>query len=250
MGVLRFDGADWVRFSTLASALNQTSNGAYTAAVLLKQAADSGLQAYTYLCSAGSITEAGIGRGSTGLLISDISGIGTSTSVLDVAGTTETRIVAMTKEAGSAAPTYYMYTRGTTTWSTPDAGDLSLSEQSAATILEIGTWEGGGDLANAWIGLVAWWEGAMSQANIETLDDNWRTSDWWNNAHGNPTCLIEGNVAAASLVDIAGNATGLSVTGTPTLDSGETLSSFNFDGTGTPAAQRVMAESFQAIPFF
>jgi hypothetical protein len=43
--------------------------------------------------------------------------------------------------------------------------------------------------------------------------------------------LIEFNVTASSLVDLAGNANSLNFTGT-TLDAAETLNSWNFDGTG------------------
>jgi hypothetical protein len=229
VGVLRFDGADWVRFSTVASALANTSDGAWTVAILLKQAVDSGFQAYTYLTSAGPITEAGLSRNTSGLMLTDADSY--SSTGLDIAGTTETYIAVAAHAAGAAPITYHLFSKSLGTWGTPIVG-ANFANQVACTGLEIGTFQGGGDLANAWIGLVGFWEGAMSTANVNTLDDNWRTSDWWANAHGQPTALIEMNVAAASLVDLVGNATNLSVTGTPTLDSGETLSSFNFDGTG------------------
>ena len=200
--------------------------------MLLKQATDGGVfQAYTYLCSSGPTTEAGFSRNSTGLLNTDVAG--GSLSTLDIAGTTEKYIAVVKKGAGNVAPVFQLYTRSTTTWSSPDTGASTLVDQIAATSLEIGTWQGGSDLVDAWIGLVGWWEGAMSQANIEQLDDGWQTSDWWASAHGTPTALIECNVAAASLIDIAGNATSVSVTGSPTLDGAETLDSWNFNGDGS-----------------
>jgi hypothetical protein len=97
--------------------------------------------------------------------------------------------------------------------------------------LNIGSGPLSSEFFDGWVGVVAWWEGAMSQANKEALDNNWRTSDLWNSAHGQPTFLCECNVAGASVTDLAGNASSPSVTGT-TLDAAETLDSWNFDGTG------------------
>jgi hypothetical protein len=233
--VLRFDGGDWMRFASLTSALANTSDGAWTVAVLLKPAVLSTFQGYAYLCSAGPVTEAGLSRENiANSLQTDVSGYGNKGDALS--STTETYIAVAAKGAGTVPVNYHRYVRSTTTWSGPTStGGANLADQIAATMLEIGTWQGGSDTANAWIGLVAFWEGEMSTTNVQHLDDSWQTSDWYSNAHGTPTALIELNVAAASAVDLIGNATSLSVTGAPTLDSGETLASFNFNGTGAAA---------------
>lgn len=231
MGVLRFDATpDWIRFQTLATPIANVSDGAFTIAVLLKQAVDGGtFQAYTYLCTAGPIVRQGLSRDSSGMLINDA---GDTNGTLDIAGTTETYIAVVRKAAGSSLCTYSLFSKGAGTWATEGNGSTSLADSVAATMIEIGTFQGGSDLANAWIGLLGYWEGDMTQANVQHLDDNWRTSDWWTNPHGQPKALIECNIAAASLVDLAGNASNVLVTGTPTLDGAETLSSWNFDGTG------------------
>src|SRR6202008_1241496 len=109
------------------------------------------------------------------------------------------------KGAGSVAPRLGWKLGSGGGWTHENAGS-SMVDQIAATILDIGVWEGTSDPANAWIGVVAWWEGAMSDVNKEALDDNWRTSDLWLSAHGQPTFLAELNVAAGRVVDLAGNA--------------------------------------------
>ena len=232
MGVLRFTAAnlDRIRFQTLAAALGNTSDGAWTCAVLLKQASIGAFHAQAYLCNSTPTTKAGWSINGSNQMVADVAAYGgVGTTALD--DTAETYIAVATKQAGTAAVSYHVYKRSTTTWASVTAGS-NLADQTASSMLELGTFEGGGDLANGWIGLVGFWEGQMSQANAETLDNNWRTSDWWSNAHGQPTALIECNVAAASLVDLAGNATNIAVTGTPAVDAGETLSSWNFDSTG------------------
>ena len=60
------------------------------------------------------------------------------------------------------------------------------------------------------------------------------------NAHGQPAFLTQLNTLTPT--DLAGNASGIDVDTDLTLDSGETLDSWNFDGTGTAAgaSQRFM----------
>lgn len=229
MGVLRFDGADWLRFTSLATPLALTSDGAWTSAVLLKQAVDSGIQAYSYLCDATPTAVAGVGRTAAGLIYTDVAGSGQVGQ--DIVGTSDTFIVVASKSSGTTQLAFNLYSRSTGTWATPDTQGAHAN-QAAATMWEIATWQGGGDLANAWLGLAAFWEGQMSQTNVEHLDDNWRTSDWFQNPHGNPTGLVEMNAEAINLSDLMGNATDIAVTGSPSLDPSETLDGFLFNGDG------------------
>lgn len=235
MGVLKFTGSQWLRFQTLASGLANTSDGAWTCAVLFKRVVDDAAShGLTYLLTTTPTAQAGVSLDGTDEIVGDLTaatGNLAGNPGLACTGTTETYIAVVSKGAGTGVLTYRRYVRSTTTWSSETTSG-TRADGSAAGYLEVGTWQGGNDLADAWIGLVGWWEGQMSQAQAESLDDNWRTSDWWNNGLGQPTALIEMNVATGSLVDLASNASNLSVTGTLTVDSGETLDSWNFNGTG------------------
>jgi len=232
MGVIRYDGADWCRFQTLASPLANTSNGAHTCAILLKRAiADSNFRSFSYLLNGSVVTQAGISVNTTGLATADY-GAQSVAPTLDFPSLTETYIIIEGKSSGTVVPRFSRYVQSTNTW-THENGGTSLVDGAVATMLEIGSWAGGSDLMNGWIGLIGWWTGNMSDTNRELLDDNWSCSNWYNNPHGTPTALIPGNVEAASMIDLIGNASNIAVTGTPTLDNAETLANFNFDGTGS-----------------
>jgi len=236
MGVLQFNGtSDRIRWTSLASALANASDGAFTIAVLHKRdsipAATTGL---VYMI-AGANAEVGIGLwgGPGGITpyrpFMDISGEGTKTFTSILNNTTDSILFVVSKAAGTVAPRLGWKLEPAGAWTHENAG-ATLPDQTAADALEVGTWLNS-EFSAAHIGLVGVWEGAMSDANKEALDDNWRTSDWWNSAHGQPVFLAEFNVAGASVVDLAGNASSPTVSGT-TLDGAETLDSWNFDGMG------------------
>jgi hypothetical protein len=76
----------------------------------------------------------------------------------------------------------------------------------------------------------------MTNANKDANFTNWRTSDIWNNPHGRPAFLVEFNVPTANLVDLAGNASGMTVIGgAMSVDAAQTLDGWLFDGTGVAA---------------
>jgi len=184
----------------------------------------------SYLLSgAGAGTaEAGFSIDNTDHIFFDGNGEGINTQPT-LTGTTETYIAVVGHPSGGIC-TYSRYVQSTGVW-THGNGNNAIANQIAAAILRIGSFQND-DYADAWIGLVGWWEGEMSSANRETLDNNWRTSDWWTNAHGQPTFLAQ--LTTTSPTDLAGNASSLTVTGA-TVDAGETLASWNFDGTGSAA---------------
>jgi len=243
MGVLQFDGVDdRIRWTTLATALQNLPTGAYTLAVLFKRGTPTGTwDALSYLNSG-----SGSGSAEAGISISDV-----NTAFMDLnlsqsnpktattfTNTTSPYLWVLSKAAGASAPRLGWKLGSGGAW-THENLDNSPADQSAATILGIGEWQAG-DIFEGWIGLVAWWSGAMSDANKEALDDNWRTSDWWASVHGQPVFLAELNVAGASVVDLAGNASSLTVVGT-TLDAAETLDNWNFDGTGAAPKSLIVA---------
>ncbi|MGH7392422.1 MAG: hypothetical protein ACREM3_23645 [Candidatus Rokuibacteriota bacterium] len=238
-GVLSFDGTDdRARWTTLATALADVSDGAWTMAILLKRVSGdvgtwSGL-AYLLSGTGNGTAEVGVsfkGAAPVDSLVIDNGSSSQSPSAFT--STASPYLFVVTKAAGTSTPALYWKLGSAGAWSN-ESFNNAVADQIDATILEIGAFQATSDPFGGWIGLVAFWEGAMSQANAEALDDNWRTSDWWNSAHGQPAFLAELNVACTSLVDLAGNASSLSCTGT-TLDSGETLDSWNFNGTGAGA---------------
>jgi len=239
MGVLKFDAVDdRLRWTTLATPLANVSDGAWTLAVLVRRETAAVWGGMSYLESGGGTTpEAGASfNGATEDITIDIAG-----TAREFAGTfsdtTNPYMFAISKAAGATTPRMAWKLGSGGSWAHVDATGGTLADQIASNTLDIGVLTGTVDPFDGWIGLVGWWEGAMSDANKEALDDNWRTSDWWASAHGQPAFLAELNVAAGSVVDLAGNASSTSHTG-PALDAGETLNSWNFDGTGavvTPA---------------
>jgi hypothetical protein len=232
MGTLRFDGADdRLRWATLATNLLNVSDGAWTFAAGVKRATDdAAFHAFSYLLSGtgNGTVEAGLSINGSDALQTDVDAFAQTGPT--ITGTTETYFIVASKGAGSSPITYSRYVKSTTTW-THQTTAGNLVDQIAATMLELGAWQGTGDFFDGWMSVAAWWEGAMSQADKEALVANWRTSDLWTSAHGQPAFLVELNVAGASVSDLAGNASALTATGT-TLDAAETFSSWNYNGTG------------------
>ena len=239
MGVLQFDGSDdQLKWTTLASALSNVSDGAWTMAILCKIADFGHFNGLSYLLTgagAGTV-RAGASYNSTAASMMVDIGAG-SIFPSDFSSTTTTYIFAFSKAAGSANPRLGWAAFGGG-W-THEAGASTIADGVAAAQLQIGTWQDT-DNFEGHIGLVGWWEGAMSDSDKEALDNNWRTSDWWNSAHGEPEFLVELNVDAGSVTDLASNASSSSHTGT-TLDAGETLEDWDFDGTGEVTEPASMA---------
>lgn len=229
MGVLQFTGggSNRVKFQTVTATLADIGDGAWTECVVFKRSGSS-FQGLLYgLSGVGDgTTEAGFGLNSTNALIMDVAGYG---SAGQTAAVSTVYMAVVRKAAGLAAVTYELYNKGTGTWATPVVGS-NLGDQIDITQVEFGAWQNG-DFFSGHIGIGAIWEGAMTQANAQALATNWQTSDLYNSAHGQPKFLCELNVAGTSATDLIGNASNVTVTGT-SLDAAETLTSWNFDGTG------------------
>lgn len=243
MGALRFQSASTstLKWTSLASALSLVSDGAWTAAWLLKRNTNPvNFDALGYLLSgAGAgVVQAGCSIETTDGMVTDISSQPNSNTGSVAWTFTESTPVILVgaKATGTVRPTYSKYVKASTTW-THDApsGGATLPNGIASTMLEIGAWEGGDLLDDCHIGVVAFWEGDMTNSQKQELATNWQTSDWWNNTLGTPMFLVELNVAGASVTDLAGNASSLTVSGT-SLDAAETLTSWNFNGTGAVAS--------------
>lgn len=245
MGVLLFDGVnDQIKFQTITAVLADVTDGAWTMAFLCKFADFSHFNALGYLLAGApaGVAKAGLSYNSsvTDMFVDVSSGSEFDTPTIDQ--TSSPYMFAVSKAAGTATPRLAYKLGSGGSWSHAD-GSANIGDQIDSTQLQIGSWEDG-DFFEGHIGLVGAWEGAMSDGNKEALDDGWRTSAWWNSAHGRPLFLAELNVAASSVVDIAGNASNL--TGAePTLDSGETLNDWTFDGAGAGGIANI---SFRNYP--
>ena len=237
-GAVRFNGGSF-KWTSLLTALQNTSDGAVTAAFVIKRAVDdANFHGLGYLLSStgNGVTEFGLSiEGSTNQdsLLADINGEsvlrGNTPTQPTITGTIESYFLVISKAAGTSAITFSVYPKSVATW-THVTSNNTLGNQTAATMLELGAWQTG-DLFNGWMAVAAFWEGEMSQANKEALVTNWRTSDLWTSAHGQPTFLTELNTATPT--DLAGNASSRTTTGSaPTLDAAETMAGWNFDGTG------------------
>ena len=248
MGSLQFDGVDdRLEWTTLAAALANVSDGAWTMAALVKRSAllpGPAFGAVGYLTTDPNPSRAGFSFSFAEIGVVDVGVGSTFTSVLD--SLTSPYLVVVSKAAGAVAPRLGWKLGSGGAW-THENGDTALADALAANSVEIGSWQGQ-DFLPGWVGVVAFWEGAMSDANKEALDDNWRTSDWWNSAHGTPAFLAELNVAGSSVVDLAENASSLTATGT-TLDSGETLNDWNFNGKGAVASGKIFQRIARPRPF-
>jgi len=242
VGVLKFTKAssERLKWSTVATALANVSDGAWSMAVLVKRNAlggGSNFNAMGYVSS-------GTGNGSVtvgmSFNVSDKDGVDVgsgSFSTTSFSSTTSPYLLVISKTNGTVAPRLGWKLGSGGAW-THEALGTTMPNQIASTMLNIGCWPNTpADFFEGWIGLVAFWEGALADLDKEELDNNWRTSDIWNSSFGRPVFLAELNVAGASVIDLAGNATSLAATGT-SLDNAETLDNWNFDGTGSPAIIR------------
>ena len=232
MGVLKFDNVDdAVSFSSLDSTIANLGLGAWTCAALFRRVSDSGdTDAISYVSLSGSATEAGMSLELNDRASVDVAG--GSTGSTSFTNTANPYLWAISKAGGSATPRIGWKLGSGGAWTHENLGS-AIGNQGTGDALDIGTWIGG-DPANMWIGLVGYWSGVLSDAQKQELGTNWQTSDWHNNSFGQPVFLCELNVTPANLVDLEANCVFNVSTGT-TLDAGETLNSWNFNGVGTGA---------------
>jgi hypothetical protein len=247
VGVLSFDGVDdWAQAATLTQVVKDIPNGAYTIAYVFRRTSTGTFDGIGYLSAAG-VALVGCSFDSASDLNSDTPNApgAASNSSVDLTQTTDTNIVVLSKPAGSSVVTYRWKKEPAGGWSSQASPGPEIAEADA-TALDIANWVGG-DFWAMKLGLIGIWDVALSQTDAEALDDNWRTSDWWTNAGGQPKCLVELNTLTP--VDLAGNATAWTVSGA-TLDGAETLDAWNFDGTGAPAPAPSVNPGYSQFPRF
>jgi hypothetical protein len=222
-----------LKWTTLAAPLAALGGAAFTCVVLVKRNATAvadgaAFDGQSYLLSgsgAGTVQQGFSFNGSDKVQY-DI-GAGSSAPTVTYSSKTAPYMIALSKAAGAVACRVGTKLGVAGSWSHENLSSAGQAG-STATMLQIASWQDS-DFGDSWFGVVAWYAGAMSDVDKAALDDNWRTSDLWNSAHGQPLFLSEFNTLTPT--DVAGNATGLTVTNC-TLDGAETLDGWNFDGTG------------------
>lgn len=245
MATLRFNGTNqYFERSTLTGGLESVTVGAHTLVMLVRRGSAGFFQdPFAIANSARTLVYAGIKFRDTSApanaVAYDASRLGvddgtawTSTTnwlmtavTLDTADTPDavfhrrdhTANAAWTHINGSGSPAY---------------GGASTPGSSG--IMQHGRWLTG-DWFNGDVALVGAWAARLTNAQLDELKANDRTSDWWNCSVGPPLYLVECNLAEASLVDLAGHSVRVAPANAPTLTGGDP-DRWTFDGTGATAA--------------
>jgi hypothetical protein len=233
MSAWQFDGVDdFGYFSTLATALQNVPTAAHTIAWLGRRNETGVETGITSLATAGGTARLVIEMSPTNTLYFDCNG---STSGLTAPTDTNTVIYVATRTAG-AAQTPHAYIRDLTTGVTDVDADWPGTSSDGTALAStdrvyVGCLTDTLAFGAEWCGLLGYWDVALSGAQVAELWANKRTSDWWTNSGGQPQFLAE--LTSASPVDLTGNSSFVSFNGT--VDAGETLENWNFDGTGNNA---------------
>lgn len=234
MGTMIFDGVDdRIQWNTLATALADLPTAGYTVATLFKRSTALQWDGMTYLYNAGlTVQYAGFSVDSSNIVVCDTILNGGSPQYTVAVPTAKASIIAVSKGAGTTTPRKgQINIEDATAW-VHSAGSGTMDTTVSAAALGVGSFEAT-DLFGGWLGLVGYWNVAMTDADKELLSTARRTSDWWNHPAGQPKFLMEFNVGTGSLVDIAGNASSIATTGgVGTIDSAELLGGWRFDGKG------------------
>lgn len=156
-------------------------------------------------------------------------------------------VIAVTKAAGTVLPRFHKIPIGGS--AVRSNGGATAAASTALT--SAARWEFGRDeylnkIAEK-VGLAAVWNVALSDAQIDALAANLRTSDWWNSAAGRPLTLWQFNqtlttVAVADLTGGGANQTDILETN---VDGGDLPPSWYFDGLG-PSYLGSLAASAQS----
>jgi hypothetical protein len=232
MATLYNSGSQRATFTPISTALNGLPNGAGTIAALVKKdSAAASLDAGGLLNSANSDWYHALSL--TDLRIFDDDGLTGPLETPTWSPGTDWYIIAVTWPAGGAALERFHHISQSSPAGWTHSNSAANNGGNRAGPGTNGHWLFGyhGDFGGSGaIALMAAWAGvALSDAQIEELITNNRTSDWWNNSAGQPTLLIEGNTT--SPVDIGANPSTFSSIGGLTL-TGATPS-WVFDGQGS-----------------
>lgn len=229
---------------TLSTALGGLSNGAGTIAALSRLNAVAGAEIASLRNAADNAFYHGLACNSGGGPVDDDGAVFIASSGAAIpAGTTadDFVVVAVTWPAGAANQYEHFHvsptTGGTGTWDHAQSASANSRGDFAGPGTGGGFWIGG-ESGNdyLWVGdiaIVAVWVGkVLTDAQIEALFANKKTSDWYTNAAGNPDFLVE--LTSLTPSDIGANASVFNALGgtSPTL-TGLVPTGWTFDGRGS-----------------
>lgn len=242
MGVLRLNNGATnqdLRATALASVLQNLHYGAHIVGGLIKLSVDnSNWHAVAVLEDAVTAGQANIAieRDNSKKLVYSTEAQN-SQSTTTVTGTTDTWFYCCRKPDGNAAGTISLANLTTAAAMTHETGSVVNEPAAGRTSdrLVIGHYDNTSDAFVGWQGLFFAFDfgagGSLpNDTQIASLITNKRTSDIYNLGLGTLVCLVE--FTTLTPTDLAGNATSWSASGSPTIDSGETLAGWNFNGTG------------------
>jgi tyrosinase len=214
VAVRQFDGVDDViRCGVGGAALT----GAFTVAVLMKKTRDGHME--TFLCShtSGGAATVLLGSDDTDYVYYEVNGAW-GRGATKVRVTNGWLLIVITKAAGSSTVRVHSRPLTGTTWS-HGAGSAGAQANPAATTG--GQWRFANRGTNVFeaprLAVAGVWNVAMTDAQVEALATNKRTTDWASHAAGAPRALWELNQTsvATPVADLTGNGAGqVSIVGT------------------------------------
>jgi hypothetical protein len=241
MATLTFNGTtQYTEFSTLTGGLQNVTAGAHTCVALVRRTiAGAFNDPHAISDPTLTITHAGAKFSNVNAVQYDITRPpGGTGDAINHNSTTIWAMIATTFDVADT-PDFSLHFRDHTTnaaW-THTAGGTSPGNASgpgATAFMQHGRWETA-DFWQGQIGVVAAWATRLTNAQLDELKANDKTSDWWNCSAGRPLHLIEFNVAETSLVDLTGNSTRVAPAAAPAL-TGPDPDRWTFDGLGSTTA--------------
>lgn len=114
-------------------------------------------------------------------------------------------------------------------------GNAPAGTPGAGGFIQHGRWQSS-DFFHGNIAVTAVFAGRLTNAQLDELKANDKTSDWWNCSFGRPLHLVQFNVVETALVDLTGNSVRVAPAAAPTLAGGDP-DRWTFDGTGAVAVE-------------
>lgn len=242
MATLTWNGStQYTEFGTLTGGLETVTVGDHTLVALVKVSAWANFHdPFAIVNAARTTTYAGAKLTNINALAYDSTRFGADDGVNHGTSTT-TWYMAATTMAVSDTPDVVCHWRDHTAngaWvhangTSPGPGNAPAATPGAGGFIQHGRWQSS-DFFHGNIAVAAVWAGRLTNAQLDELKANDRTSDWWNCSFGRPKHLVEFNVAETALVDLTGNSVRVAPAAAPTLAGGDP-DRWTFDGTGTAA---------------
>lgn len=243
MATLTFNGTNqYTEFSTLTGGLQNLTAGPHTLVVLARRTA------INVFSDPFAVTNGALNTSYAAAKFSSANALAYDSnrlSVDDAIAHTSTTIWAMFATTDDTADTpdcicHFRDHTANAAWThTNSSGNPAYAgagTPGSTGVMQHGRWQNA-DFWTGQIGVAACWAARLTNAQLDELKANDRTSDWWNCTAGPPLHLVEFNVAETALVDLSGNSVRVAPTNAPTL-TGPDPDRWTFDGTNPTAPVR------------